>query len=353
MSHQVTTRSGHIGHEPGGLAQLLLRGGCRGNARTVHRSVTPRPADNETCSKNALCSTGPHPGRWRSPAARAARRPSRRRRSSPCSPGRAFRLATGQTGKRVLADPAELIAGRAAFAGFSRRGRVSAGGSSFLLRSADGWCAVTLTGPMTWRRCLRSPACSGSIRLVWRRAGGARSRRRRWRGPPGIWRRRRSCSASRPLPCRRPRRAGRALAAVAQRAHRGAAGRRAAGRRGGRRPVVDVGGAALRAAARPGRRGRYQGRVAGWPDGARSGNREFFDWLHAGHRSLAVDFGTAGRDGPPRGAARGGGRGDRGVPAARAGRPGTGAGHDPAPARPGLAQHHRVRAGGAGAGGVR
>jgi crotonobetainyl-CoA:carnitine CoA-transferase CaiB-like acyl-CoA transferase len=32
------------------------------------------------------------------------------------------------------------------------------------------------------------------------------------------------------------------------------------------------------------------------PDGARSGNREFFDWLHAGHRSVVVDFGTrAGR----------------------------------------------------------
>ena len=28
------------------------------------------------------------------------------------------------------------------------------------------------------------------------------------------------------------------------------------------------------------------------PDGARFGNREFFDWLHAGHRSLAADFGT-------------------------------------------------------------
>ncbi len=28
------------------------------------------------------------------------------------------------------------------------------------------------------------------------------------------------------------------------------------------------------------------------PDGARCGNREFFDWLHAGHRSVAVDFRT-------------------------------------------------------------
>ena len=29
------------------------------------------------------------------------------------------------------------------------------------------------------------------------------------------------------------------------------------------------------------------------PDGARRGNPEFFDWLHAGHRSVSVDFGSA------------------------------------------------------------
>ncbi len=45
------------------------------------------------------------------------------------------------------ADPAELIAGRAGFAGLTRGGRVSAGGASFLLRAADGWCAVTLSRP--------------------------------------------------------------------------------------------------------------------------------------------------------------------------------------------------------------
>ena len=28
------------------------------------------------------------------------------------------------------------------------------------------------------------------------------------------------------------------------------------------------------------------------PDGARFGNREFFDWLHAGHRSVSVEFST-------------------------------------------------------------
>ena len=58
-----------------------------------------------------------------------------------------FARVTAMTGNEVRADPAELIAGRAALAGFTRGGRVSAGGSSFLLRAADGWCAVTLSRP--------------------------------------------------------------------------------------------------------------------------------------------------------------------------------------------------------------
>src|SRR5579862_5089968 len=58
-----------------------------------------------------------------------------------------FARVTAMTGNEVRADPAELIAGRAALAGFTRGGRVSAGGSSFLLRAAGGWCAVTLSRP--------------------------------------------------------------------------------------------------------------------------------------------------------------------------------------------------------------
>src|ERR1700758_694416 len=54
---------------------------------------------------------------------------------------------TGQTGTAVRTDPAELLTGRAGLAGFSRGGRVSAGGASRLLRTADGWCAVTLSRP--------------------------------------------------------------------------------------------------------------------------------------------------------------------------------------------------------------
>ena len=58
-----------------------------------------------------------------------------------------FARATVKTGKAVRVEPAELVAGRAALAGFTRGGRVSAGRSSFLLRAADGWCAVTLSRP--------------------------------------------------------------------------------------------------------------------------------------------------------------------------------------------------------------
>src|ERR1700728_200998 len=52
---------------------------------------------------------------------------------------------TRSTGVEVRADPGELVAGRAAVAGFRRRGRVSAGGSARLLRAADGWCAINLS----------------------------------------------------------------------------------------------------------------------------------------------------------------------------------------------------------------
>ena len=43
------------------------------------------------------------------------------------------------------ADAAELLTGRAALLGLTPRGRVSAGGATHLLPSADGWCALTLS----------------------------------------------------------------------------------------------------------------------------------------------------------------------------------------------------------------
>jgi hypothetical protein len=44
-------------------------------------------------------------------------------------------------------DPVELLTGRAALLGLSPPGRISAGGATRLMRSADGWCALTLSRP--------------------------------------------------------------------------------------------------------------------------------------------------------------------------------------------------------------
>jgi crotonobetainyl-CoA:carnitine CoA-transferase CaiB-like acyl-CoA transferase len=44
----------------------------------------------------------------------------------------------------VEVDAAAMLAGRAAILGLTRRGRISAGGATRLLRTLDGWCAVAL-----------------------------------------------------------------------------------------------------------------------------------------------------------------------------------------------------------------
>jgi hypothetical protein len=44
----------------------------------------------------------------------------------------------------VQVDAASVLAGRAAILGLTRRGRVSAGGATRLLATADGWCAIAL-----------------------------------------------------------------------------------------------------------------------------------------------------------------------------------------------------------------
>ena len=52
----------------------------------------------------------------------------------------AFHALTG-----VAVDAAELLTGRAALLGLSPQGRISAGGATRLMRSSDGWCALTLS----------------------------------------------------------------------------------------------------------------------------------------------------------------------------------------------------------------
>jgi hypothetical protein len=52
----------------------------------------------------------------------------------------AFHQLTG-----VEVDVAELLAGRVCLLGLSPQGRISAGGATRLMRSGDGWCALTLS----------------------------------------------------------------------------------------------------------------------------------------------------------------------------------------------------------------
>jgi hypothetical protein len=217
--------------------------------------------------------------------------------------------ATGETGKPVHADPAELITGRAALAGLHRGGRVSAGGSSLLLRSADGWCAVSLSRPADLaavpailgvlgkdpgdldevhltagaRSALASAALgrpadefAAAAQLLGVPAaalppasGPAAARRTPAPGADRGWPPWRATRIAPPSPA-----CGLAGAVVADLSSMWAGPLCAR--------LLHLAGADVIKVESPDR-----------PDGARAGNREFFDWLHAGHRSLAADFRTA------------------------------------------------------------
>jgi hypothetical protein len=61
----------------------------------------------------------------------------------------AARSIADELGRRLggPVDAVELLAGRAALLGLSRRGRTSAGGATRLIATADGWWALTLSRP--------------------------------------------------------------------------------------------------------------------------------------------------------------------------------------------------------------
>jgi hypothetical protein len=207
--------------------------------------------------------------------------------------------ATGSVGVEVRADPGELVAGRAALAGWRRRGRVSAGGSARLVRAADGWCAVSLS------RADDVNAVPAIVGLLG--SGGADG---------DAWGAVEAAAAGV---------SAEALAAAAQSlgvpagalpAARPVDGVDGPGRGGtcpsGRvsRMGAALGGARLAGAVVVDLSSMWAGplcaRLLGLagaevikvetpdrPDGARAGERRFFDWLHGGHRSVVLDFRSA------------------------------------------------------------
>jgi hypothetical protein len=219
---------------------------------------------------------------------------------------------TALTGSRVRADPAELLTGRAALAGFTRQGRVSAGGASRLLRSADGWCAVTLSRPDDEAAV---PAILGALGDPAAPISGVAGH-----GPGGS--RGANGAAWDALEAAARRHSAAALAGAAQLLGVPAAAlpREPPDRRTAPWPPWRVSriaapspGARLAGAVVADLSSMWAGPLCarllglagadvikvetpGRPDGARAGDPEFFGWLHAGHRSLLADFTTeAGR----------------------------------------------------------
>jgi hypothetical protein len=189
----------------------------------------------------------------------------------------------------VRADPAELITGRAALTGFTRHGQVSAGGSTRLLRATDGWCAVTLSRPEDMDAV---PAILGTLGSVdppetpW--AGLEAAARAvtaadladaaQLLGVPAA-----ALPAAPPSAPWPPWRATRIAAPSPGMALRSAV-------------VVDLSSmwAGPLCARLLGLAGARVIKVESpdRPDGARSGNQPFYDWLHAGHESIALNFRT-------------------------------------------------------------
>ena len=218
---------------------------------------------------------------------------------------------TRAVGREVRADPAELIAGRAALAGFARQGQVSPGGLTRLLPTADGWCAVTVSR-IADVECV--PAIVGVLGLdalallhqpSGRRSGLAAVRAAAWSALTIAAGSRSATEVAEaaqllgvpagalpltpePAPWP-PWRATRIAPPAATPAAAASASLDSA-------VVVDLSAmwAGPLCARLLGLAGARVIKIESpdHPDGARSGNQRFYDWLHAGHKSAAFPFRT-------------------------------------------------------------
>jgi hypothetical protein len=193
--------------------------------------------------------------------------------------------ASASSGHRITPELRPLLAGRAALMGLTRRGRTSPGGACRLLATTDGWVALSLSRPGDADLV---PAITGAEpggdpwSALHRAAGSLRSRdvadRAQLVGVPA--------AALTPLA---PLAGGADPESVAL-----TGGVRAAPSAGRPPLVVDL--SALWAGPLCGKLlGDAGARVVkvesrNRPDGARAGCTDFFDWLHAGHESVVLDF---------------------------------------------------------------
>jgi crotonobetainyl-CoA:carnitine CoA-transferase CaiB-like acyl-CoA transferase len=200
---------------------------------------------------------------------------------------------TARLGRRVDIDPGLLLSGRAALLGLQRSGRTSPNGSCRLLEASDGWLAINLARPSDvdavdaivgepvvvdpWLALasaasrLQAGELAARAQLLGVPAAPLASRSLAWHGRDP-WRLLR-------IGERRARPVDRLDELV----------------------VVDLSSmwAGPVCAQLLGRAGARVIKVESVkrPDGARDGIGAFFDWLHAGHQSVALDFDTeAGRD---------------------------------------------------------
>jgi hypothetical protein len=209
-------------------------------------------------------------------------------RLAPGGPASWMRAAAALAGtSAALPDPAALLGERAACSGLGRRGPRSVGGAFRSFRTADGWLGMSLARPDDFDRlpALIEADIEGD---PWRavqqwltgRPAAAAAARAQLLGLPA------AKVATAPAPATRP--------AVKVQLGGPAPGRRA------RPMVVDLSAlwAGPLCAHLLGLTGARVIKVESStrPDGARRGAARFYDLLHAGHESVALDFGEpAGR----------------------------------------------------------